>query len=94
MSVITKQEIQECQELRKIAKPDSLLPKAENMVRATELLSESQSVLFRKVNYVCFAIEVNSDIFFVAPNQLVPKHSRVVNSTTGQLLGIAPVSGG
>jgi hypothetical protein len=86
------QELQERSALLKVAKDVSTMPQTEKMVEALSILSDKDRVALK--NYINFAVRVNGDVYFVSPKQMVPSQSSVIRSTTNQLLGIAPVSGG
>lgn len=89
---VTNQELQERRELMKTAKDYHLIPETSNMIEAVQLLTPAEKITLK--NYINFAVRIDSDVFFVSPNQLVPSHASVIKSSTNQLLGISPVSGG
>ena len=78
--------------LLKEAKPIGEMPKSSKIVKAIQLLQEHEKYTAKM--YAFIAVQVEQQVYFARPTDLVPEYASVLRDSTGALLGIPAVVGG
>lgn len=90
---------QQFKQLVSSAKPEAQIPKAENMVTVSSLMTTADHAQFSKGLSSIFVdvphhVSGESQIFSVRPQQMVPRSAVIQRDESSQLVGISAVSGG
>lgn len=69
------------------------VPKTDNMVAVSSMMSQQDHVQFNKGLASVF-VEIGTQIFSVRPQQMVPREAVIQRDEQSQIVGISAVTGG
>lgn len=98
---MTKQYLEQVQELRQRCKDESMIPQETGMVTVKSLLSPAELLQFRKTEYrdaplATVFVDIRDQIFSVRPEQLVPQDTKILHDLNDEsrLVGLPVVVSG